>query len=586
MSEKPKISILVPVYNSEEYLPRFLDSALQQSFEDYEVICVDNQSTDGSFEILKKYKEIFPDKISVFQTDTHGGVAKGRNTAFRNSKGDYLFWCDSDDMIHPDALSLLYNEAITTNADVVCGYADFVKETNGDLCYTKPISYKETGNASIDAAITSGAEFWLRLFKRTLIEKVGLICEDENLVFDDISYIPVVQSFAKKIRYISFPVYIYFRRSDSTAGTIQKNVCVGSVLAEKHAISHGNPKYIEAIRHLVAVRTKYNLINRWPYFDVFVNWTVEQFNWIENSDRIKADKDTYERLLWARSLADNVMPDIIYVNGFETKPSAERLDELKNKVFSSESQVVVLDRNSCDVYENSYIKRAYEQGNLRVVVEYFALKSIYRNGGMFVDEKIRILTGCGHLKYQNAFFSLVDQNTYSDMIYGAPANADVIYDILRTYSDEWDKQQKYIPLCERIAIILCSKYDIPFDGKNRMFSYPVSVISANRAVVDTRFGNEKLMCSFEHDFSAMSFCEDYVTIKRSSLEAVIIEAGRNYADYDIGYGNKAEQWEKELNDIKNSDSYKIAMLIKKIANARIFKPLKMPIKWLLRKRRA
>ena len=119
--ENPVISVCVSVYNSEPYLPMFLDSILNQSFDEYEVVLADNCSTDNSLDILRKYEAAFPEKVFVYQTDGHGYVGKGRNLAFQKSCGKYIYFCDSDDLVHPSALDKLYNEAIRQDADMVCG---------------------------------------------------------------------------------------------------------------------------------------------------------------------------------------------------------------------------------------------------------------------------------------------------------------------------------------------------------------------------------------------------------------------------------------------------------------------------------
>ena len=90
MSNNVKISVCVPVYNNAKYLSCFLDSVLQQNFQDYEIIFAENHSTDDSLQILRKYESVFPSKVFVYQTDTHGGPGKGRNLAFQKSRGDYI----------------------------------------------------------------------------------------------------------------------------------------------------------------------------------------------------------------------------------------------------------------------------------------------------------------------------------------------------------------------------------------------------------------------------------------------------------------------------------------------------------------
>ena len=113
----PKISVIVPVYNTSTYLRRCLDSILEQDFTSYEVICVNDGSTDNSLEILREYEKK-SEKIKVIN-QVNNGVAKTRNTALKHAKGDYLAFLDSDDFVRENYLSRLYDAAIDTRSDIV-----------------------------------------------------------------------------------------------------------------------------------------------------------------------------------------------------------------------------------------------------------------------------------------------------------------------------------------------------------------------------------------------------------------------------------------------------------------------------------
>ena len=117
----PKISVIVPVYNSEKYLPRCLDSIVNQTLEDIEIICVDDGSTDNSSKILQQYAA--RDKRIKFISQENQGLSITRNNGMALARGQYLSFTDSDDWIAADMYAKLYAEAERTNADIVqCGY--------------------------------------------------------------------------------------------------------------------------------------------------------------------------------------------------------------------------------------------------------------------------------------------------------------------------------------------------------------------------------------------------------------------------------------------------------------------------------
>ena len=114
----PRISIGVPFHNVEEYLPQCLDSIFRQTFTDFEVIMVDDGSTDGSFEICQKY--VAKDSRFKLFHQENGGVAKARNNCLRHMTGDFIAWVDSDDWIEEDYFERLIRTQERTGADMVC----------------------------------------------------------------------------------------------------------------------------------------------------------------------------------------------------------------------------------------------------------------------------------------------------------------------------------------------------------------------------------------------------------------------------------------------------------------------------------
>ena len=124
----PKVSIIIPVFNAEKYLEKCLDSLVNQTLEDIEIICIDDGSTDNSLEILKTYEQ--KDKrIKVLQqTNKKQGAA--RNYGIREAIGEYIGFVDSDDWAELDMFEKLYNKAISTDSDItMCKVIDYNENT-------------------------------------------------------------------------------------------------------------------------------------------------------------------------------------------------------------------------------------------------------------------------------------------------------------------------------------------------------------------------------------------------------------------------------------------------------------------------
>lgn len=166
----PKISIIVPIYNVERYLKRCIDSILSQTFKDFELILVNDGSLDRCGEICDIYKN--QDRRIRVIHKKNGGVSSARNQGIDISKGDYIYFIDSDDFIDKDAIAYLYDLSITHNSDITC-YS--VKTYKNETLKTK-INYKEEiqvyDNEDIIREYVESDKFlystWNKLYKRKL----------------------------------------------------------------------------------------------------------------------------------------------------------------------------------------------------------------------------------------------------------------------------------------------------------------------------------------------------------------------------------------------------------------------------------
>ncbi len=124
---KPQISIIIPVYNTEQFLKSCINSLINQSFENCEFIFVDDGSTDQSCNLIRSYKKN-DNRIKLVMQDNKG-VSSARNTGILNSKGEYIGFVDSDDYIESDMYEILYKEIQIEDCDVIISH--FEEELNG-----------------------------------------------------------------------------------------------------------------------------------------------------------------------------------------------------------------------------------------------------------------------------------------------------------------------------------------------------------------------------------------------------------------------------------------------------------------------
>ncbi len=176
-----KVSVIVPVYNGEAHLRQCLDSIVNQTLTNIEIICVDDGSTDSSLEILNEYKARDPRFQIYTQQNLYAGVA--RNTGKSHATGEYLAFWDCDDYFDLAALEKMYEKALETDADVVvCGGNQFLETKDKEFPFPPYLNVKRTMDGGVfnrhtnpDYYLTfTNAAPWNKLYKRAHIEKFGL----------------------------------------------------------------------------------------------------------------------------------------------------------------------------------------------------------------------------------------------------------------------------------------------------------------------------------------------------------------------------------------------------------------------------
>ena len=227
----PKVSITVPIYNTEKYLKRCLDSILKQTYRNIEIILVDDGSSDSSSKIIDDYTHKDSRIKAIHQKNA--GQSAARNTGIKKATGEFISFVDSDDEIKPifiETLLSLYKDKKTSIA--VCGHEyRRVKEASSKNLYQSPLKprrKRETQKAYILKLLAKDGRMYScnnKLFQASVIQKNNLLfntkinfSEDTNFVLDYLKY-------AKgEIAYTPKPLYIYNFGTDSS--TIKKSATI------------------------------------------------------------------------------------------------------------------------------------------------------------------------------------------------------------------------------------------------------------------------------------------------------------------------------------------------------------------------
>lgn len=210
----PKISVIIPVYNTENYLCRCLDSVCNQTLEDIEIICIDDCSTDKSFEILSNYA--YMDKrIRIISFEKNRGVSIARNTGIEEASGDYLSFVDSDDYIDLDFYEKLYNLAINNDTDVVKGNIYTLNTINNKLFLE---DFYNMNDRIRKDSIYFLYGFTSAIYKTQFVKQYNINFPNNIKYFEDPYFSICVTLQTNKILTCDDAKYFYARRQDSAVG--------------------------------------------------------------------------------------------------------------------------------------------------------------------------------------------------------------------------------------------------------------------------------------------------------------------------------------------------------------------------------
>ena len=207
----PKVSIIVPVYNVEKYIDKCLNSLVNQTLVDIEIIVVNDGSKDNSIEIIKKYIEKYPNKI-VYLEKENGGLSDARNYGMLYAKGEYIAFLDSDDYVELDMYEKMYElvkkeEADMVECDFYWEYPDRVKEDIGYI-------YKDKKEMTTTIRVVA----WNKLIKREILEK-SKVEFPKGYRYEDVEFTYKLIPYLNKISFLKKPYVHYIQRDNSIANT-------------------------------------------------------------------------------------------------------------------------------------------------------------------------------------------------------------------------------------------------------------------------------------------------------------------------------------------------------------------------------
>lgn len=343
-----KVSIIVPVYNSEKYVAECLDSILKQTMKELQIICVNDASTDSSREILEKYAKK-DQRIMIVDNEQNGGLSFARNRGMEKATGEYIYFLDSDDSIVPEAMEELYNRAQELDTDVI--FFDSEMTVEGDLISEDKRLFcakKNYGENNVYRGIELARKMqlcndyrvpvWLQFWKRAFVERAGLQFYDRLIYEDELfTYLSLMQ--AERVACVAKTYHIYRRHSDTiTMGKIK-------------------PDYIKSMLIIIQEITSYWNGHQGVEIDGISNKIIRGLEWQIN-EFLKKMPETVEELqqLWGEESIYSHYLGIIY------RPVAEQRTneaETENRLFTEQNLVKLATADRRYIYGAGKFARSY-----------------------------------------------------------------------------------------------------------------------------------------------------------------------------------------------------------------------------------
>ena len=213
-SKTPDLSIIVPIYNTDPYLQKCLDTLAAQAMDDLEIILVDDCSTDCSGEIAEEYVQKYPDRF-VYLKKENGDLSSSRNFGVKHAHGLYIGFVDSDDFVEPGFCKEMYEKALEDDADVVCcSYTDVFSDRYAKRYYN-PQFFDSSVRENPRLLIYANSFAWNKIYRLSFWKENGF-AYPEGFGYGDSALTYNVMLAANKVSLVNYPFYYYRRNREES----------------------------------------------------------------------------------------------------------------------------------------------------------------------------------------------------------------------------------------------------------------------------------------------------------------------------------------------------------------------------------
>lgn len=382
------VSVIIPVYNVEEYLEECLDSVINQTFKDIEIICINDGSTDSSLNILNNYAK--KDTRMKIYSQKNQGQGSARNFGLNESSGDYVYFVDSDDCIELNTIEELYNNISSNNSDIVVSKIARFNDNSEEIDYSIPGFDFENQFDNVDFSnftfnyrdikqyvLNRSFAPWMKLYKRKFLTDNNIYFI-EDLAFEDVLF--HVESFLKADSISFSPNFFYFYRNNpnSTMNTSEKGFDIFEIIdcVEKYLYENGFMEEFKEEFVLFKVTQILNYILSTKSEDYFQKAKMEFSNINFSSNSLKDDfiLNKFELVINSNSLIE-------YIEGYYNF----RLDILNQQINDlNQEKFILIEKNKVLLNKNKKYEDKIEklndgnQNSTKIVNSVYKLKNFIK----------------------------------------------------------------------------------------------------------------------------------------------------------------------------------------------------------------
>ena len=555
----PEISVIIPVYNVLHYLAECLNSVVNQTFTDYEIIIVNDGSTDDSQSVIDDYVYRYPELIRAF-TIKNRGLGGARNYGMEKARGRYFVFVDSDDYIHKDALKHMYEAAKLHNADyVMADYVSFWED--GKQLYFSACDSPEINRFDLikHAAKYGIVTAWSKLIARELFN----IIQFPTGFYEDLATTPILLSYAKNIYYLPEGLYFYRQRAGSITSIKSGDKRLLDCYAAWDRIrEHANPIFEKEIQYTIYWSINFFCTDFLDDFTENAKVYYDQNRAYFEGNAYIAEAIRKKRFLDFEHL--DIIPKIIHYCWFGNGEKSELIQKCMDswKKYAPDFEIIEWNESNCDIHINEYVEEAYSKKQYAFVADYFRMKALNEYGGVYMDTDIELLQPLEKYLYCSAFFAFETPDFVNAAIVGAVKNHPLIDELRRSYEEDTFKLTKdpgeILTIPRRLTGLLSKRTNIQLNGKSQLLEGNIRIFSANRMTINVHDG--RCICVHHYEGS-------WLKKNGGPASDYTYEVLRHYYTWDLLHredapltGTQAQllaYYQSECNRYENSTCWKI-----------------------------